>query len=68
MIKSFKQYIEEANADDYVAPKDSEKEATEYEPRSKGEKGFKDQHKVEKKKHPVAGDHQFNGDRKEVKK
>jgi membrane protein involved in colicin uptake len=61
-MKSFKEYIAENNiAADYVAPKDSDKEATEYEPRSKGEKAFKDAHKIEKKDHPVATDDQFTG-------
>lgn len=56
-----------ASADELVAKKDGEQEATDYKPRSKGEEAFKNAHKVEKAKHPVAGDHQFNGDRKEVK-
>jgi hypothetical protein len=37
-------------------------------PRAKGEQDFKDQHKMEVTKHPVAGDHQFNGDRREIRK
>ncbi len=70
-IKSFKEFVAEgtgANADDLVGEKDSDKEATEYKPRAKGEEEFKNMHKVDKKKHPVAGDHQFDGSRKEVKK
>ena len=70
-IKSFKDFVTEgtgAAANELVPQKDSDKEATEYKPRSKGEEEFKNAHKVEKSKHPVAGDHQFNGDRKEVKK
>jgi len=70
-IKSFKEFVVEgtgAAADELVAKKDDDKEATDYKPRSKGEEDFKNAHKVEKTKHPVAGDHQFNGDRKEVKK
>lgn len=70
-IKSFKDFVAEgtgAAANELVAKKDDDKEATEYKPRSKGEEDFKDAHKVEKKDHPVAGDHQFNGDKKEVKK
>jgi hypothetical protein len=63
-MKSFKEYVAEgtgANAADLVPSKDNDKEATEYEPRSKGEKEFKDAHKIEKHAHPVAGDNQFNG-------
>ena len=69
-IKSFKEFVAEgtgAAADELVPQKDDDKEATEYKPRSKGEEKFAKDHKVEVKKHPVAGDHQFNGDRKEVK-
>lgn len=36
--------------------------------RAKGEQDFVDQHKMEVTKHPVAGDHQFNGDRREIRK
>lgn len=70
-MKTFKEYIAESGAPaaDFKAPADSDKEATEYEPRSKGEKEFADKHKgKEDKKHPVAGDHQFDGSREEVKK
>lgn len=69
-IKSFRDFVAEGagvSADDQVGEKDDNKEATDYKPRSKGEENFKNMHKVEKTKHPVAGDHQFNGDRKEVK-
>jgi hypothetical protein len=63
-IKSFKEYVVEgtgAAAAELTPKKDSDKEATEYEPRSKGEKKFKDDHKVSKKDHPVATDAQFKG-------
>lgn len=68
-IKSFKEYVVEGSAiaKDMVGKKDDDKEVTDYKPRSKGEEEFKNAHKTEKSKHPVAGDHQFNGDRKEVK-
>jgi hypothetical protein len=70
-IKSFKQYIEEgtgsSGADNFVAPKDDDREATEYMPRSKGEQDFAAMHKMTHTKHPVAGDHQFNGDRSEIR-
>jgi hypothetical protein len=71
-IKSFRDFVAEGSgtgaADDMVGKKDDDKEATEYKPRAKGEEDFKNMHKVEKKKHPVAGDHQFDGSRNEVKK
>lgn len=67
-IKRFRTFVAEADAKDYVAPKDSDKEATEYEPRSKGEKEFADKQKSKKKeKHPEANDNQFDGSRKAVK-
>lgn len=55
--------VDEAIADDYKAPKDSDKEATDLEPRGKGEKKFADDHKKKKevKDHPVATDAQFKG-------
>jgi hypothetical protein len=70
-IKSFKDFVAEgtgAAANELVPAKDDDKEATEYKPRAKGEEEFKNMHKVEKTKHPVAGDHVFDGDKKEVKK
>jgi len=70
-IKSFKDFVTEgtgAAANELVPQKDDDKEATEYKPRAKGEEDFKNMHKVDKKKHPVAGDHQFDGSRNEVKK
>lgn len=67
-IKSFNEFVSEAIASDYKAPADSDAEVKEYKPRSKGEEDFKKMHKVEKKGHPVAGDHVFTGDKKEVKK
>lgn len=55
-------------AADYVAPKDSDEEATTYKPRSKGEEDFKSMHTMKHTKHPVAGDHQFDGSRGEIRK
>lgn len=69
-IKSFKSFIsEEAPASDYVAKKDpkDDKEDKALEPRVSGEQKFKDDHKIKSTKHPVAGDHQFDGSREEVK-
>ena len=67
-MKKFKQFFDEASAKDHVVPKDDDDEAKDYKPRSKGEKEFKDKHKVEKKKHPVADDSVHTGDIKKVKK
>ena len=61
MIKKFSTFVAEATAADYVAPKDDDKEAKEYQPRSKGEKDFKDAHKTEKKAHPTADASVHNG-------
>ena len=65
-MKTFKKFFE-ADAADYVAPKDDDDEAKDIKPRSKGEKKFKDDHKVEKKKHPTADDSVHMGDIKKVK-
>lgn len=65
-IKSFKEFSE-AIAADLKPNKQADDETKSLEPRAQGEKDFKAAHKAEKKDHPVAGDHQFNGDRKEVK-
>ena len=72
MSKSFSQLVEQLNkrskleerrseADDPYSydPKDDETKSLE--PRAKGERDFKGKHKVEKKKHPVAGDDVFQG-------
>lgn len=60
-MKRFKKFLDEEDlalyemdADDLVGDDDSDEEATEYEPRSKGEKKFKDKHKVATKDHPTA--------------
>jgi hypothetical protein len=60
-MKTFKKFFE-ASAADYVAPKDDDDEAKDIKPRSKGEKKFKDDHKIEKKKHPTASDVAHTGD------
>jgi len=71
-IKSFKEFVTEGTgtsaASNFVAPKDDDREATEYMPRSKGEQDFKDSHTMTHTKHPVAGDHQFDGSIKQVMK
>ena len=53
--------VDEAIANDYISQKDDDDEVKDIKPRSKGEKEFKDKHKVDKKNHPVADDDQFSG-------
>jgi hypothetical protein len=65
-IKTFKSFFAENDAKDYIAPKDSDDEVKDIKPRSKGEVDFKDSHKMTHTKHPVAGDHQFDGSIKGV--
>lgn len=63
-IKSFKEFVLEGTgttAASNLTPNPQEDESKELKPRSKGEQKFKDDHKVEKTDHPVAGDNQFNG-------
>lgn len=62
-MKRLKEILEKNSADDYVAPKDSDKEATDYEPRSKKEKELKNKltSGSKDKKHPVATKNQFKG-------
>lgn len=62
-MKKFKDLIE-ADAKDYKKEKDSEDEVKDIEPRSDGEKKFRDFHKTDRKKHPTAGDEVFDGNRK----
>jgi hypothetical protein len=63
-IKRFKAYVsEEASGSRAV---DSKVEGDKLEPRAQGEKDFKAKHKIQVTKHPVAGDHQFDGDRAEI--
>lgn len=67
-MKTYKQFFETADAKDYVVPKDDDEEKKKLKPRSKGEKKFKDDHKIDKKKHPTADDSVHTGDIKKVKK
>jgi hypothetical protein len=60
-IKTFKRFFAENDAKDYIAPKDSDDEVKDIKPRSKGEVDFQKSHKMTHTKHPVAGDHQFDG-------
>jgi hypothetical protein len=70
-MKSFKEYVAEgtgASADELKPNVQKDDETKAMEPKAKGEKEFADMHKGGDKKHPVAGDHQFDGSREEVKK
>jgi len=65
-IKRFKAFMEGtgAQADDFEGMNKQEPENGKP---AVGEKKFADDHKMEVTKHPVAGDHQFNGDRREIR-
>jgi hypothetical protein len=63
-VKRFKAYVSEAASG--ARPQDSKVEGDKLEPRAKGEQDFKAKHKMTVTKHPVAGDHQFDGDRAEI--
>jgi len=69
-MKSFKEYIAEgtgtANADDLTPNVQTNDETKSLEPRAKGEQDFKNSHTIQSTKHPVAGDHQFDGSREAV--
>ena len=68
-MKSFKEYVAEgtgAAADELKPEVQKDDETKSLEPRSKGEQDFKDMHKIQATKHPVAGDHQFDGSREPV--
>ena len=70
-MKTLHQLREKANmgtAQDYIAPKDSDDEATKAKYRAKGEQAFADSPTVNKKKHPVADDDQFDGNTKHAGK
>jgi hypothetical protein len=63
-MKTFKEYVAEgtgAAADELEPNKQKNDETKSLEPRSSGEKKFKDDHKIVKHNHPVAGDNQFDG-------
>lgn len=62
-IKRFKSFVSEA-ASGGRSIDNTEKDVLE--PRAKGEQDFKAKHKMTVTKHPVAGDHQFDGDRAEI--
>lgn len=68
-IKRFNAFVSEATvsgkAGSGARPNDNTEKDT-YEPRPQGEKDFKAKHKMTVTKHPVAGDHQFDGDRAEI--
>ena len=61
-MKTFKQLFETGNAAaDFKVKKDDDDEGTGEKSSADDEENFKKKHKVDKKKHPVAGDNQFNG-------
>ena len=68
-MKSFKEYVAEgtgAGAEDLEPNVQKDDETKALEPRATGEQAFKDMHKIQSTKHPVAGDHQFDGSREAV--
>ena len=69
-LKSFKEYIAEGTgtsaATNLVPNVQQDDETKSLEPQAKGEKDFKDMHTMQHTKHPVAGDHQFDGSREAV--
>lgn len=65
-IKRFKAYVAEENTAADLSAKGSDDSEKTLEPKAKGEKDFKAKHKMTVTKHPVAGDHQFDGDRAEI--
>ena len=61
-MKTFKQLFETGNAAaDFKVKKDDDDEGKGDKSSADDEENFKKKHKVDKKKHPVAGDNQFNG-------
>lgn len=67
-IKGYIEYLNEVagnTADDLKVKKEKESSKT-FEPRATGEKEFANMHKMTHTKHPVAGDHQFDGDRSAI--
>ena len=67
-MKTFKQLFETGNAAaDFKVNKDDDDEGTGEKSSADDEENFKKKHKVDKKKHPVAGDNQFNGTTKKDK-
>jgi hypothetical protein len=67
-MKTFNQLFETGNsAADFKVKKDDDDEGTGEKSSADDEENFKKLHKVDKKKHPVAGDNQFNGTTKKDK-
>ena len=65
-IKRFKSFVAEENTAADLSKVSGETPEKELAPKAKGEKEFADKHKMTVTKHPVAGDHQFDGDRAEI--
>jgi len=65
-IKRFKAFVAEDNTAADLAAKGGENPEKTLAPKAKGEQDFVAKHKMTVTKHPVAGDHQFDGDRAEI--
>lgn len=65
-IKRFKAFVAEENTAADLATKGSENPEKTLAPKAGKEKDFVEKHKMTVTKHPVAGDHQFDGDRAEI--
>lgn len=65
-IKRFKAFVAEENTAADLATKGGENPEKTLAPKAGKEKDFVEKHKMTVTKHPVAGDHQFDGDRAEI--
>ena len=65
-IKRFRAFVAEENTAADLATKGSENPEKTLAPKAGKEKDFVEKHKMTVTKHPVAGDHQFDGDRAEI--
>ena len=65
-IKRFKAFVAEENTAADLAAKGGDNSEKTLAPKAGKEKDFVDKHSMTHTKHPVAGDHQFDGDRAEI--
>jgi len=65
-IKRFKSFVAEENTAADLATAGGENPEKALAPKAGKEKDFVEKHKMTVTKHPVAGDHQFDGDRAEI--
>jgi len=65
-IKRFKAFVAEENTAADLAATGGENPEKALAPKAGKEKDFVEKHKMTVTKHPVAGDHQFDGDRAEI--